>query len=245
MERDGGDGSSCSPRSFPRRACCLPCGRGRAVSAGVFGDAWRWCPPAPCLLPCGPAQSALRSGHPWKTSSVRLGKQRGEETRHRIKSRGLTFYPCAPVPWVHPRLPPCDPPGGPGLTPALGGVGLWGQRGLLPPQPLFGFVWGSHGIMRAELGDGLSLQGAQLCPGVTSRVCQRAEGSSVVPSGQGGLGGPPVPGATEVGAWGKAPLCPFLCPQGLSGGSQALFSLSPPCPLPGARPWGLAGSCEE
>lgn len=135
------------------------------MSAGVFGDAWRRSPPAPCPLQCGPAQSSLRSGHPWKTSSVWLGKQRGEETRHQIKSRGLTFYPCAPVPWVHPGLPPCDPPGGPGLTLALGVSGWGEQRGLLPPQPLFGFIWGSQGIMRAELGNGLSSKELSSAPG--------------------------------------------------------------------------------
>lgn len=46
----------------------------------------------------------------------------------------------------------------------------------------------------------------------------------------------------------KAPFCPFPYPQGLSQSSQAPVppSLSPSCPLlPSARPWGLAGSCEE
>lgn len=202
-----------------------------------FGDAWRTCPPVPCPLQSGLALPSRSTPHvqviPGKHPPVPLAYgafgKRGEETRHRIKSRGLMFYLCVPFPCICLGLPPWDPAkgtkpqclwdpaprlspldnlsaelhlaGSPTLVTLLQGlgsrwarspwspgtrlersvssnqaVGTTGAHSLASPSH---FIKGSHGIMRAEVEDGLSLLGpvARGAP-----VCRRGRGRSPRPA---------------------------------------------------------------
>lgn len=100
-------------RSFPEIStggggmpCVRPVAGAEPCPQWQFGDAWRTCPPVPCPLQSGLALPSRSAPHvqvtPGKHPPVPLAYgafgKRGEETRHRIKSRGLMFYPCCPFP---------------------------------------------------------------------------------------------------------------------------------------------------